>query len=858
MPNYVKRLFNQFHPEKYHLSITIDNQKMIFSGQVIITGKKTGRVNKRFTFHQKDLTISSATIDKLDKNNLVRVPISRINHHNTLNEIRLHSNDLIYPGNYQITMNFSGKINTGLNGIYQAFFKDNGVSKTIITTQFESHYARQAFPCIDEPEAKAIFSLNLTTDKNLTTLSNMPITKTKINDNLKIVNFEDTPPMSTYLLAFTVGELEYKEGKTKDGIVVRTYATPDKIKLTSYSIKIAIQALEFFSDYFKMPYPLQKLDMVAIPDFSAGAMENWGLITYRETCLLTNELDNNIDSLQQIALVISHEISHQWFGNLVTMKWWNDLWLNESFANLMEYKACSIIYPEWNIFEQFVKNEVNAAKKRDSLINVQPIRTSLKHPDEISTLFDPSIVYAKGGSVLYMLMNYIGENNFRDGLKIYFDRFKYQNTTADDLWSTISEVSKLDVKGFMNKWINVSGYPIVEIDWQPHDSRAKISQSRFLIEESNDYADNIWQIPLASNQAIKPELLTKKSSNIFIPKSENNKVMILNKNGESYYLPYYKNKDHLALITQNIKYSTAIDRFSLIDNYNLFQRSRLCQLTDVLNLINGYRQEEDDNVWSSISMTISEVRRLIEGNEKLKHKMNSLINELITELISKIGFDDRTTDSSKTIRLRILILSIAASADNLAVITEFNNRFNNFKKPADLNPNIRHIIYYTAIKNDKNFNFMLKLHNSLTIHDEKEEVATALTSTKNPTHIKTLLELLKSDNIKKQNIMYIFSYLISNYSARTLTWDWMKDNWTFIEESFKSEKNYGFFARIAANYFSTTEQLENYQDFFEPKINQLALKRDVLLGIAEIKSRIAWRDYNQDKITSWLNKTKSI
>lgn len=268
MPNYVKRLYTQFKPENYNLTLTVDDKNLKFNGTVIITGNKVDKPSKRFVFHQKDLKIISATVQKEDKKQLLNIPIVRINTQNSLNEVRLHTKDLIYSGHYIIKINFEGKINNNLDGIYPGYFKDKKIKKTIIATQFESHHARQAFPCIDEPEAKATFDLSLITNKAYTVLANTPILTSKNNKNLQTVRFETTPPMSTYLLAFVIGELEYLETITKNKITIRSYSTPDKVQLTKFSIKVAQQILDFFSDYFQIDYPLKKLDLVALPDFN--------------------------------------------------------------------------------------------------------------------------------------------------------------------------------------------------------------------------------------------------------------------------------------------------------------------------------------------------------------------------------------------------------------------------------------------------------------------------------------------------------------------------------------------------------------------------------------------------------------
>ena len=314
-----------------------------------------------------------------------------------------------------------------MHGLYPCYFTHDGVKKQLFATQFESHHAREVFPCVDEPAAKAEYDLTLVTQTGITVLGNMPVKSEEENGDSRTTTFEKTPRMSSYLLAFVIGELHKKTARTKSGVEVNVWATPAQNENTlDFALDIATRSIDFYDEYFGVKYPLPKSDHVALPDFSSGAMENWGLITYRESCLLADPELTPESSRRFIATVIAHELSHQWFGNLVTMNWWNDLWLNESFANMMEYVAIDALHPEWRMWEDFATNEVTAALRRDSLDGVQSVQADVNHPDEISTLFDPAIVYAKGGRLLVMVRKLIGEEAFRAGLKSYFEKFAYK------------------------------------------------------------------------------------------------------------------------------------------------------------------------------------------------------------------------------------------------------------------------------------------------------------------------------------------------------------------------------------------------------------------------------------------------
>jgi aminopeptidase N len=860
MSKKVNRLFEQFHPEQYELTLHPDRETMKFNGSVIIRGKKVGRPSQRLTFHQNGLHISRASVIREDKTGETEVPLARINLQNNFDEVRLHSDSKLFPGTYRIEIEFSGTITTQMDGIYPCNFEHDGQEKSLIATQFESHDARKAFPCIDEPEAKATFDLTLITPDKETVISNTPVKlQAPYKDSpskqaLQQTTFQTTPRMSTYLLAFAYGELAYSEGVTKDSVAVRAYATPDNVALTEFGLKVAVRALDFFG----VPYPLPKLDMIALPDFSSGAMENWGLVTYRETTMLTDEIKSSIESRQLVALVICHELSHQWFGNLVTMKWWNDLWLNESFANLMEYRSVDSLYPEWHIWEQFVSTETASAKRRDSLADVQPIRVDVNHPDEISTLFDPSIVYAKGGSILYMLMHYIGEKAFRTGLSSYFAHNAYGNTTADDLWKELSDASQHDVGSFMEGWLTRPGYPLLDISWKPGDTTLTVSQRRFLSDPTTSAPQTSpWNVPLNTTVELSNNLLSAKESELTLSHPAD-QALIFNHDGQSYSLPHYTNPDHLKQIVSAIKAGTvsAIDRLLLLDNYTMLQRGGASDSTELLDLLSAYDHEDNENVWGALAIAIGEIRKLIEGDEKSEATLNAMIEKLVMPTVTRLGWDDSADDSAQTLRLRGLVISMAAGAKADSVLEEAKRRFESFSKPSDLAATIRSIVYFVAARygSQADYEKLLAAHHTIQNADERDELASGLTSIKEAKQYNELLGLLTTKEIRRQDLLHWFVWLLRNRYSRDATWEWMTSNWAWVERELRGDKSYSYFARYAGGVFSLPKELAKFSAFFDDKRTDVALARAIALGEQEISSRIAWRERNQTSVTAWLAK----
>ena len=489
----MERLINYFIPQNYQLELRVNKNTEEIQGHTIISGETKDSILK---LHARDLKITKILID----NKPVEFALDPDNQLLSISPVEKGQSIVI-------DIRYAFKLSHSMIGMYLSTYKYEGGEERIISTQFESHYARMMFPCIDEPEAKATFDLKvIDTDIEDTILSNMPIlservlTYTSVNADLnpkedpnalnlntevsrKIVTFKTTPKMSTYLLAICIGKFNRVSCTNQHGIEVTTYgALNQPTECLEFSNQIAMGSLDFYDQLFEVPYPLPKLDQVAIPDFDAGAMENWGLVTYRESCLLADQ-NTPQTTKEYIATVVTHELSHQWFGNLVTMRWWDNLWLNESFANMMQFYAVDHLRPKWQIWQDYFTEDCLYALRRDSLKNVQSVQQAVSDPAEIDSLFDGAIVYAKGSHLMFMLMRLMGEEQFFKGLKKYFQKFQYQNTSGDDLWACLQEFASFDIKSMMDSWILQPGFPLI-------DGK---KQQRFLADGSTD--QTTWVLP---------------------------------------------------------------------------------------------------------------------------------------------------------------------------------------------------------------------------------------------------------------------------------------------------------------------------------------------------------------------------
>ena len=827
----VRRLFDAFAPSNYNLILKIDKDKLVFSGSVVITGLVK---QKTISLHSKNLKIKKLLVN------------NEACSFQELENDELQITTIVQPGEkVEINISFDGKITKPMHGIYPSFNKDG---TTIISTQFESHHAREAFPCIDEPEAKASYDLTLISRDGNAVIGNMPIKKQEAKDGKLTTEFETTPIMSSYLLAFVIGDLQKISGKTKNGTVVSVWSSKDHPKNNlQFALDSAIKSTEFFNNYFDTDYPLPKCDHVALPDFSSGAMENWGLITYREVCLLVDTKKTTTATKQFVALVIAHEISHQWFGNLVTMKWWDDLWLNESFAALMEYLAVDHSYPEWDISLTFAAHEALGAFRRDSLSGVQPVQTAVNHPDEISTLFDPSIVYAKGARLLLMAYHIVGEKNFRKGLKSYFAKYAYKNTVGNNLWDELSSASGIDLKQIMNSWISKPGFPVLEVKKTKDTDTLVLSQKQYSLDNSASKA--LWPIPLFDSEK-SGLIMDERKAEL----NQFNETSLFNKKG-GHYIVKYTNPDTKEYIKKQISSGRIkkTEKLFYLNNLNLEARNGLASIVDFMDVVSAYKTETAEPIWSVMSVGLSDAKRIIEGDEKAEKKEKEFVFSLIENQLNRLGWSKKAGEPSNDTKLRDHIISLAVYSENKTIINKIKQLYKSkgINQPAELRGSI---LAGTIRHSGKNvFKELYSLYPEQTNSDLKNDIGDALCSTKNPELAEMILNSLKDSSwVKLQDVDKFVVHLLSNRHTRKTAWKWLTKNWSWIEKNFASDKSYDHYPRYAASCFGTTDWYEKYIKFFDPKREIVSLRRNIDLGKQEIENKIRWAERDREALTYWL------
>jgi len=845
MSKKVRRLFRQFQPSNYKLELAFDTDTMTFSGAVVIRGQKVDRPSERLTFHQSDLTITSAEVVAHDKRGDHVVEVKRINNQRSFDEVRLHTAKLIYPGEYTVTLRFTGDITKPMNGIYPCFFEHDGQQKQLIATQFESHHAREAFPCIDEPEAKASFDLTLITPGEQTVIANTPVKKQTFDDTLTTTVFEQTPRMSTYLLAWVFGEMKQLEATTKDGTLVRTFATPDNIEYTRFALDTAVKCLEFYNQYFDIPYPLDKCDFIALPDFASGAMENWGCITFREQALLVDPKNTSLGMKQYVANVVAHELTHQWFGNLVTMKWWNDLWLNESFASWMSYLAVDNLFPEWQVWTQFVVDEQQPAFRLDSLENTHPIEVTINHPDEIRTIFD-GISYDKGASVLNMLHAYIGANNFRDGLRLYLKEHAYGNTETADLWKALGQIAHKPVDEFMQAWTSQSGYPLLHANIT--DDGLELKQERFY---TNYHAKlnatkhvgprEVWPVPLHASQTLDSSILKKEQASLPLPKDHHQ--LQLNCRRSGFYQTLY-NSSHLFRLGEAVKAGRVepVDRMTLLSDTFDAAKAGYVGTIDALTLLEYYANEDSTIVWDIIAGNIGTTRAVMD-DDKLREALKPFTRKLTAVQLARLGWDERESDTHFDLLLRPTILGMASVAEEPSVVAEARKRFDAMQKPEDLAPDIRGVVYGTVARTGDaaDFDKLLAMHNTSTNSEERITLAAALTGFKQPELIDRALGMIDSKEVRIQDAAYWLAYSFTNRFAKRDAWDWMRQHWQWLEDTMGKDLSFYRMPNYAARAFSDEQFLHEFKEFFGPMQKQPAFERPVAQALETIDWQAAWR-----------------
>jgi len=673
-----------------------------------------------------------------------------------------------------LEIEFSSKVSDNFTGLYKASYGDG----YILTTHLEAVQARKVLPCMDHPAFKAVFKVRVRTDLNLSVISNMPIESETKEGDKKTVAFKKTPKMSTYLLYLGIGKFVQEKGRHGGTELYAAYADRPTGKInTEFSFDATRKVLDYYESYFGIPFQLPKLHNVAVPEFAYGAMENWGAITYREI-LLHVDKDTSVRARKSVAHVIAHEIAHMWFGDLVTMKWWDDLWLNESFATFMDFKSTDRAYPDWKVWQDFVRTSTSGAMGRDALTKTHPIMAKVHDPEEIEELFD-EISYGKGASILRMIEAYIGSENFKKGVSAYLQKFRYSNASGHDLWSSLQEASGTDVSRIMEGWISQEGFPVVKASLA--DGKLTLEQERFLL--TGGTSKQTWPIPVTMNVDGKTQslLLDKKKAEVNLPTTP--RSLKLNVDQTGFYVVQYNGKELLDLVWKSGL--SPLDRWGLISDAKAFLLSGRTSFKEYLKLVEKCQNEEEYLPAVEVSDQLSFLyqiapSKLIETSRKF-HSAGLRIFE------SKK--DDNSTTLKGIIAARLTLLDDAYAK-------KAGSKLNDL---ANVEPDMKRSVVMGYARSSNDYDGLIGKYTKSTTDEERLRYLEGLASFKNPELVAKTLDFALSGKVKRQDIRNVILYATANPDAKTAIWQWFKNNMAKLEAMYSGTAQ---FSIILREYFS--------------------------------------------------------
>ena len=690
--------------------------------------------------------------------------------------------ETLNPGRWELQIAFSGILNDKLHGFYRSTYKDpNGREKTLASTQFESTDARRAFPCWDEPAFKAVFQVTLVVDQALTAISNARVLReTPLpGTGKKEVVFADSIKMSTYLVAFIVGEFEGTDPLMVGNAPLRVWAVPGKGHLAKFAQEIGAFSLAFFSRYYDIAYPGDKLDLIAIPDFASGAMENLGAITFRETALLVDEGKATRAELERVADVVSHENAHMWFGDLVTMKWWNGLWLNEAFATFMEMLAVDAWKPEWRRWDSFTVSRA-AAMQVDGLKSTRPIEFPVERPEEAAGMFDV-LTYEKGASVLRMLEQYLGADRFRDGIRLYLRRHEYANAETTDLWDALEDSTKEPARALMDSWIFQAGYPLINVERKTGD--LILSQRIFRYLQDGDHPERKFHVPVflragtKQGTVNKTVLLTDQELRIQLP--EDFDWVVANAGGHGFYRVRYSPELMTAVKRELQSNLLAVERFNLANDTWATTLAGLTSLTDYLDLIDLFRDETDLNVWTTVIISSHHLHRILDDvQERLFQERTRAVFD---PALQRLTWSPREGETELERQLRgDLINALGTVGEDRACQQRARELYAQYEKDPtsverNLVPALVSIVAHTGNGADYD-KFYSRFKNAQTPQEETRYLF-ALGAFRQPDLIDRTLQMTLSGEVRTQNAPYLMRGILLNKAAREKAWSFMKEHW---------------------------------------------------------------------------------
>jgi puromycin-sensitive aminopeptidase len=827
-------------PKRYDLRLEPDLVAATFAGEAVITVEVETTVTE-IVCNAAELAIQSAALTR-DRS----VPIHGSITLDEANErARFVFPAAIAPGEWKLTLRFTGTLNDRLHGFYRSTYKDAaGASHTIAATQFEATDARRGFPCWDEPAFKAVFGVTLVVAETLAAVSNSAVAREEsLGDGRRAVQFADTIRMSTYLVAFVVGELEATEP-------VMVGPTPVR-----FALDVGAYSLAFFERYYGLPYPGDKVDLLAIPDFAAGAMENLGAITFRENALLVNEAAASHAELERIADVVAHELAHMWFGDLVTMAWWNGIWLNEAFATFMELMAVDAWKPEWRRWTTFGVSRA-AAMQVDGLEATRSIEYEVRNPHDCRAMFD-LLTYEKGASVLRMLEQHLGPDVFREGVRLYLERHRYANAETTDLWRALGDASHQPIPAIMDGWIFKPGYPVVTADLD--GVGLKLSQRRFQYLGGEADRGQRWRIPVVLRAAVKRGyverrlLLDGEEASVELPAKAD--WIVVNSGGHGFYRVRYGPALLKKLANAAMKIAP-IERFNLLADSFALAQAGLMPAVDYLDLTARFTAESDRNVWTALNSSLAYVNRVI--RDELRGGLASLVRHRLAEKVSLLGWEVQEEESELDRQLRgDLLRTIGTLGDDEEVqarAREAYARYRDDESSVDANVLPAVIAILAAAGGEAEYSeFRDRFKNARTPQEEQRYLY-ALAGFRQAELLGRTLEMTLNGEIRSQDAPYVIRSLLGSVYGRGLAWDFIKGNWQVMARQYPESAYTRMYEGISALVSADWER-EVRAFFAENKIDLGG--KTLQQYLEQLRVAVAFQEREAEALGAYLSRQKS-
>jgi puromycin-sensitive aminopeptidase len=816
-------------PRRYDLVLEPDLAAATFTGSEDVQVEVRERVSE-VVLNADELAISGGWIER----GATRIAVVGVDLDPETERARVRLDGEAEPGEWVLHLDFEGRLSDRMCGFYRSTYRDGeGATRTVATTQFESTDARRAFPCWDEPDLKAVFGVTLVVAEGDLALSNGPEVERRANGDGRVrVRFADTMPMSTYLAAFVVGPMEATEPIDVDGIPLRVVHQPGKGHLTAYGLEVGAFCLRFFADYYGIPYPDAKMDLVALPDFAQGAMENLGCVTFRENLLLVDPQTATQPELAAVAEVIAHELAHMWFGDLVTMRWWNGTWLNEAFATFMEILAVDHFRPDWERWTHFLRVR-SSAFEVDALRTTRSIEYPVASPDDAAGMFD-TLTYTKGAAVLRMLEQYLGAERFRDGIRKYLADHRFGNTETHDLWDAIEAATGEPVRRIMDGWIWQGGYPIVSAVQRGEE--AALSQRRFVL--SGGEADGIWDIPLLvrAGGGTRPVLIEPDGAAVPAPPGP----VVVNAGAHAFVRVRY-DEALLGRLTGSLGELTKEERTQLVDDAWASVVAGETSAADFCRFADAFGDETELTVWSALLQGIGWCDRFLDGAPR--EHFRGWVRGLVGPALGRMGWEPRDGEPDLTRSLRGMLLSSLAvtgaepNAQALAREIELESRSGGRPDPSLASASISIV---AAGGGPEEYEAFLAARSAAPTPQEQLRYLYALSDFRDAVLIERTAELGLTEEVRPQNVPGLYARSIANRDQGEGAWAFVKEHWDEIVAL--CAPSTVVFVADGVRFLTSPELVEDAEAFFAAHpIPQSALQLRQILERQRINTELRRR-----------------